>query len=480
MLNGTTNADKIWNFFDDIGMSPYGISGLMGNIDCESGLNPINLENQYEAMSGYNDKTYTSAVDTGSYKRFVNDGFGYGLVQWSFSTRKQKLLDFAKSRNASIGELEMQLEFIVKEMKESFPSVWNTLMHAETVLEASNAVLLKYEAPLDQSAAVQTKRASYGQAYYNRFALAQPAIQKGVNVIMGYYVIPKGLRKQLSEHFSSVEFDCHGSGCCKETRVNEKLPVLLEKIRAHFGGSAITITSAYRCTLHNSRVNGATGSRHSVGDAVDFVVAGHAPREVAAYCESIGILGIGLYETAADGYFVHIDTRDYKSFWYGQACVARTTFGGSNYQSTYQPVIQTGNSGLITYGSSGTDVKKLQENLIKLGYYCGVAGADGSFGLGTMNAVKKFQSEHKLTVDGIAGKNTLAEIDALINSKENEENAMYEVTADALNIREDASINSKRLGVIAKGSTLYITEIKDGWGKSSYGWVSLQYCQRKG
>ena len=48
------------------------------------------------------------------------------------------------------------------------------------------------------------------------------------------------------------------------------------------------------------------------------MVEGIHPSEVAKFAESIGILGIGLYETNSDGYFVHIDTRTTKSFWYGQ------------------------------------------------------------------------------------------------------------------------------------------------------------------
>ena len=54
-----------------------------------------------------------------------------------------------------------------------------------------------------------------------------------------------------------------------------------------------------------------------------------APAEIAKYAESIGILGIGLYETNRDGHFVHIDTRTTKAFWYGQKQAKRTTFGGS-------------------------------------------------------------------------------------------------------------------------------------------------------
>jgi hypothetical protein len=49
-------------------------------------------------------------------------------------------------------------------------------------------------------------------------------------------------------------------------------------------------------------------------------------------------LGIGLYETNSDGYFVHIDTRTTKSFWYGQKQAKRTTFGGTAISSTNNKV----------------------------------------------------------------------------------------------------------------------------------------------
>lgn len=53
---------------------------------------------------------------------------------------------------------------------------------------------------------------------------------------------------------------------------------------------------------------------------------------------------------------------------------------------------------------SGEDVKALQKRLGKLGYEIGVV--DGIFGKMTQNAVKKFQQDKKLTVDGIVGPST--------------------------------------------------------------------------
>lgn len=58
-------------------------------------------------------------------------------------------------------------------------------------------------------------------------------------------------------------------------------------------------------------------------------------------------------------------------------------------------------------GCKGNDVKDLQTALIKEGYSCGSKGADGDFGINTYNAVRTYQKASGLTVDGVAGKNTI-------------------------------------------------------------------------
>lgn len=133
----------------------------------------------------------------------------------------------------------------------------------------------------------------------------------------------KGNAVRLSNNFVSTEFDCKGNGCCSETLIDEKLVNYLQQIRNHFGRPVI-INSGYRCTSHNKAVNGATKSKHLSGMAADIYINGIEPKEVAKYAESIGIKGIGLYDT-----FVHIDTRTTKSFWYGSNQEYRSTFGGT-------------------------------------------------------------------------------------------------------------------------------------------------------
>lgn len=321
-----TNEKKIWDFFKSKGLNDYGCAGLLGNLMCESGLKPNNLQDTYNKSLGMTDSEYTIAVDNGTYtkEQFIKDCAGWGLAQWTYHTRKKALYDYAKSKNKSIADLEMQLEFLYKELNESYPSVLSVLKNATSVLEASNAVLLKFERPADQSVAVQNKRASYGQNYYNKHA------KKGSNVDMGVETYQENRRVQLSKNFNSYEFRCGiGRSCsCSTILIDDKLVEYLQKIRDHFG-KPVNITSAYRCASYNKSIGGATGSYHAKGMAADITVDGVAPREVAKYAESIGVLGIGLYETSKDGYFVHIDTRTTKSFWYGQAQAYRSTFGGA-------------------------------------------------------------------------------------------------------------------------------------------------------
>ena len=64
------------------------------------------------------------------------------------------------------------------------------------------------------------------------------------------------------------------------------------------------------------------------------------------------------------------------------------------------------NYSLSKYGSSGDEVKKIQEKLRAWGYYSG--NVDGIYGSKTFEAVKKFQKKNNLTVDGIAGEKTLS------------------------------------------------------------------------
>jgi len=65
----------------------------------------------------------------------------------------------------------------------------------------------------------------------------------------------------------------------------------------------------------------------------------------------------------------------------------------------------------LARGSRGPEVTELQKRLQMLGYVVGPI--DGIFGRQTESAVRLFQKEHGLTVDGIAGRNTIRELKRL-------------------------------------------------------------------
>ena len=75
---------------------------------------------------------------------------------------------------------------------------------------------------------------------------------------------------------------------------------------------------------------------------------------------------------------------------------------------TFDVVLMSWNSeveALSKYGSRGTEVRTIQEKLKGWGYYSG--SVDGIYGSQTVSAIKSFQKKNGLTVDGIAGTQTL-------------------------------------------------------------------------
>ncbi len=166
----TNNETVIYDFLTKtMGLNCAAACGVIANFNAESALNPKNLQNSYEKSLGYTDSAYTAAVDSGAYDNFVKDAAGYGLAQWTYWSRKQKLLEYAKSKGASIGDLVMQLEFFAQEVK-GYSSVWKCLQTVENTAEgaykAAYNVCYSYEAP----AAKETSSVTRGNAAKTYFA----------------------------------------------------------------------------------------------------------------------------------------------------------------------------------------------------------------------------------------------------------------------------------------------------------------------
>ena len=107
-----TNEKAIWDYLLSFIGNPFGTAGLMGNLVAESGLEPVCLEASYRRRLGMTSQEYTDAVDSGEYTAFASDGAGYGLQQLSYREHKEGLLSFAREKGRSIGDLQVQLEYL--------------------------------------------------------------------------------------------------------------------------------------------------------------------------------------------------------------------------------------------------------------------------------------------------------------------------------------------------------------------------------
>lgn len=114
------------------------------------------------------------------------------------------------------------------------------------------------------------------------------------------------------------------------------------------------------------------------------------------------------------------------------------------------PVPTTPTTQLIRFGARGEQVKKFQEQLIKLGYNCGKDGVDGHFGLNTLKAILKFQKDYQLEVDGVIGPLTQAALEKAIKLATGEKEIPVEETPPQTTIfKKDDEVKIK------SGATYY-------------------------
>lgn len=184
-------ARKAYKAYTAFGLTPEGACGLMGNQYSESAgflanrLEFLCVKRYKEKGKTYTDATYTQAVDSGKISRAeflcpMGKNYGYGLVQWTTSDRKAGLYDRAKKKGVSIADEDLQIEYVLWELKNRFPKVLQKLKTTKSVQEASDYVLQYYEQPNGWQSMKKT-RASYGQTYYKELARKE---KKVTNVVL--------------------------------------------------------------------------------------------------------------------------------------------------------------------------------------------------------------------------------------------------------------------------------------------------------
>lgn len=139
----------------------------------------------------------------------------------------------------------------------------------------------------------------------------------------------------------------------------------------------------------------------AVGDAMDAIFPDVTVDTLLKLSEAVRTFGQNLKSTLA-----------YWKVFKGEYETVETTVTVS------EPEVLEGN---LRRGLSNDNVKKLQERLAELGYDLGKMGADGIFGPKTEAALKAFQEDYDLLVDGIYGKDTHAKLTEVLGIGSGEE-----------------------------------------------------------
>ena len=512
------NEKRIWDYLLGKIGNPFGVAGLMGNLYAESGLRPDNLQNTYEKKLGMSDASYTAAVDNGSYSNFVKDSAGYGLAQWTYWSRKQNLLDFAKERGASIGDLDMQLDFLMKELA-GYSSVLKTLRTATSIREASDTVLTKYERPADQSEAAQARRASYGQKYYDRYATAtapEASMEEGEKMTydpkrvidialaeVGY--LEKETNAQLDdktanagdENYTKYARDLDALGFYNGRKQHVAwCDVFVDHsfVEAYGMEVALAITfqpygksncgAGCKYSRQYYQQNGHLFNEPEPGDQVFFYSKDKSTISHTGLVYAVDNSYIYTVEgntSSASGVVANggaVAKKKYKRSYDRLAGFGRPDYGmkassvvdipSTNPTTAYELGDRT-----LKKGDKGDDVEDMQENLIKLGYDLGDDGADGKFGSKTDEAVRNFQRSSALEVDGKFGPKSLAAMKSALATLEKEQpeqqpeeeqpspetpsttgKKVIKITSTAVNARVGDSTDYDSVGHLEKGETI--------------------------
>lgn len=139
------SKETIYSYLRQGGLSHNGACAMMGNMYCESLLKSDIVEKRCP-MS---DEAYTKAVNDGSMScyQFSHDSYGYGLVQWTFYTRKEELWKVTVGNGLSVADEMRQCEFCTAELKRDNKDLFDYLSGNCDLYKATERICKEYERP---------------------------------------------------------------------------------------------------------------------------------------------------------------------------------------------------------------------------------------------------------------------------------------------------------------------------------------------
>lgn len=443
------NEQYIFNFLNEKIGNAVGACAVMGNLWVESSCRSVALEGTYAKKFGMTSQEYTDAFDNASEEeatKFFHDSAGYGLAQWTYWSRKKGLYTYAKARNSSVGDLDIQLNYLWEEIQK-YKKVMPELLNPDSLRIASDAVAIYYEKPTHTEEKYLQNRANYGQKFYDQFAIKMEGDSK---MNSAAYVDEKIAEIKLS-----------GIPLSDEAWEAAKLCIGWPYTYGARGGKitkdGVTVRTfdcrgfTYWILLQfGIKIMGA-GATSQWNDDKNWVEKGEIkdipndklvclfqrskdePKKMAH--TGFGYRGETIECAVGVQYFAKRKTK-----WTHWA-IPKGLYGGEIIPP-YDP--SDVKLPTLRKGSKGEYVTVLQTLLLNRGYKLPKYGADGSFGDETVAAVKQFQQDWGLTVDGIVGSNTWKMLETSPDKQQ-----LYTVTIPHISKEMAEDLLAKYVGTMA-------------------------------
>ncbi len=484
-----TTPEYIYQQLRLAGTTKAGACAVLGNVQAESAFRANNLQDVFNSSLGISDDEFVRRVDSGDTSLFMKQNLGFGLAQWTYGTRKEKFLKFMRSKGVSIANEKAQVEFMIKEFKEDFTTMWSMICRSNDLYECTDKLLRIWENPQVKD---YTNRRNNAQSWYAKV----DSLEK--NVTGSSEKSEGGVKASKVETYTQEAINIANDSTHGYSQVDRWGP--------DYDCSSLVVSVVQNAGIPvRSRGASYTGNMRSA-----FLSCGF--QNVTAQCNlnngSGMVRGDILLNDAAhaaifvgNGKVVHARTSEgneqsgdqsgneirVQSYWnYPWNCVLRYSESGTSV-STVQTGVSQSTSTLLKKGSKGAKVKTLQENLIKLGYDVGSWGADGDFGNATYAAVKKFQEDHNLDVDGVVGKQTNEALEKALKGKMDTSKSKEINKGDIVNFIGDKQYVNSRIDKCysakpGKAKVTYINRTVGtkhpyhlvkvaGGGSTVYGWV---------
>ena len=482
-----TINERIKYIYDEVrkaGVTHQGAIGLLGNLQGEtSDFDPMSLETLYRNRFGLTDAEYVRRADAGLAvylsKTFVYDSAGFGIAQWTWWSRKKGLLELAKSLGMSVGDLTVQVKYMLYEMQTRYTKTWQILTTTNNYEEAVKICVNEYEKPANALQAIQT-RCDYAKALLMVIPDVKEEDKKEENLITPTIpsvslvnfdrtkVIKIALAQvgyQEKRNNSQLDDYTANAGTNNYTKYARDLDGLVgfyNGLKQGYAWCDIFVdwcfVAAYGveqgqkllCQKAGGSGAGCTYSMQYFQAKGQFIARNQGRPEVGDQI----FFGSGLSNSYHTGLVYAVDSeRVYtiegntnnsasvvaegtsvlkKSYILSHSSIIgygrpiwNDNYIGNGFEINVNDEIKEEENEenvvntylILKYGDKGENVKKAQELLILKGYSCGPDGADGDFGNATLAAVNKIRADYKLPSTGIIDDELWEILNGLVEDK---------------------------------------------------------------